>query len=55
VYAVPLQTPLVHTSVLVHALPSLQVVPLVTLDHALVETAGWQLWQALPGFAVPDA
>ena len=36
----PAQAPAVHTSPLVQALPSLQVVPLLWLDHAEVEVAG---------------
>ena len=30
-------------------------VPLGSLDHAVVEVAGVQTWQALPGFTVPAA
>jgi len=36
-YADPPQTPAVHTSVEVHASPSLHAVPLATRDHAVVE------------------
>jgi len=53
--AVPPHVPFVHTSPVVQALPSEQLVPLVAFDQAVVLVAGWQLWQALDGFAVPAA
>jgi hypothetical protein len=40
VYEAPPQAPAVQTSLEVHALPSLHAVPLVALDHAVVEIAG---------------
>jgi hypothetical protein len=45
----------VHTSLLVHAFPSLHVVPLGWFDHVLVDTLGTQIWQALVGFVPPGA
>ena len=54
VKAVPAQVPAVHTSLEVQALPSLQVVPSVTFDHAVVEVAGAHAWQALAGLMVPE-
>jgi hypothetical protein len=54
VYAVPPHTPLLHTSLLVHAFPSLHAVPLLTLLNAVVDTEGWQLWHAFAGFTVPE-
>ena len=45
----PVQTPAWQVSVWVQALPSLQVVPLTMLDHAVVEVAGVHAWQALVG------
>ena len=43
------QVPPLHTSPEAHA------VPLGSFDHAVVELAGVQTWQALPGFTVPAA
>ena len=34
--------------------PPAQLVPSVTLDQAVVEEAGVQIWQALEGFDSPD-
>jgi hypothetical protein len=52
-YGVPLQAPLVHASLKVHALPSSQVVPLGLLDHVEVDVAGVQTWQKLLGLTAP--
>jgi hypothetical protein len=51
----PPQVPLVHTSLDVQALPSLQLVPLMTLDQAVVDVAGVQTWQALAALIAPLA
>ena len=40
VYAVPPHCPAVHTSLFVHALPSLHAVPFVALLHAVALVAG---------------
>jgi hypothetical protein len=52
---VPPQVPLVHWSLLVQGLPSLQVVPLAWLVHAEVDTLGLHTWQALLGLTWPEA
>jgi hypothetical protein len=44
-----LQVPALHTS------PVAQLVPSASLLHAVVLAVGWQLWQALPGFAAAGA
>lgn len=49
----PLHVPLVHTSLLEHALPSSHVVPLVRLLHVVVELAGVHTRQLLTGFTAP--
>ena len=36
-------------------IPDPQPTPAVTFDHALVEDAGVQTWQAFAGFATPGA
>jgi hypothetical protein len=36
-------------------IPVPQLRPFPMLDHEMVLAPGWQLWQALPGFTVPDA
>ena len=48
----PTHVPPEHASLVVHALPSLQVVPAATLLQEVVETLGWQDWHALAGFFV---
>ena len=53
--APPVQTPAVHTSFWVQALPSLHAVPSVTALNVVVDTDGWQLWHAFAGFGVPEA
>jgi hypothetical protein len=37
-----------------HTSPTAQLVPFGTAVQAAVLAPGWQLWQAFPGFAVPD-
>ena len=49
----PLQSPAWHESVRVQAFPSLQEVPFVTLDQAVVLTLGVQTWQTFDGLIVP--
>jgi hypothetical protein len=51
----PVHVPFWQVSVCVHRLLSLQAVPLVWLDHALVDALGVQSWQTLPGFTAPEA
>jgi hypothetical protein len=51
----PPQVPLVHWSLDVQALPSLQLVPLVAFDQAVVDVAGVHFRQALAGFTAPLA
>ena len=54
-YAVPLQAPAVHLSLLVQALPSLQLAPLALLLQAAVACAGLQTRQAFVGLLAPLA
>jgi hypothetical protein len=49
----PMQTPAWQVSVCVQALPSLQAVPLVALDHAVVDVVGVHTRQALVGSSAP--
>ncbi len=51
----PVQTPDWQVSFRVHALPSLQALPLATIVQSAVLTAGWQDSQTLAGFGVPGA
>jgi hypothetical protein len=53
-YAVPAHVPLVHTSLSVHALPSLQAVAFVLFVNALVDVVGVHCWHWLPGFWAPE-
>jgi hypothetical protein len=52
--APPSQQPLLHVAAL-HTWPLPQLVPLVRVCHALVETEGWQAWQGLAELATPLA
>jgi hypothetical protein len=51
----PPHTPLVHWSLDVQALPSLQLVPLPRVVQAVVDVPGRQLWQVLAALTAPLA
>ena len=53
VKAVPAQTPAVHMSFDVHALPSSHMVPSLRFDQPDVLVAGTHAWQAFAGLIVP--
>ncbi|MGO9715226.1 MAG: hypothetical protein ACLQBL_40635 [Polyangiaceae bacterium] len=51
----PAHAPAWQVSVCVHALPSLQVVPLVTLEYAEVLRLGWHVSHVSFPFVAPEA
>ena len=48
-----MKQPAVHVAAL-QISPEAQPVPFARALHAEVLRPGWQLWQELPGFTVPD-
>src|SRR5262245_57055135 len=50
-----MKQPDVQTKAALHTLPVAQPVPSARLLHAVVLTAGWQLWQVLAGLTAPEA